>query len=63
MQNIIFRDVKPENFMVDSQGYLKLLDLGTSKVLKSKKDIGNRTYTIIGIYIYIYKYINININI
>lgn len=48
MQNIIYRDVKPENFMVDSQGQLKLMDLGTSKVLKGKKDIGNRTYTIIG---------------
>lgn len=46
--NVIYRDVKPENFMVDAQGYLKLMDLGSSKVLRGKNDIGNRTYTIIG---------------
>lgn len=29
-QNVIFRDMKPENLMVDDQGYLKLIDLGTA---------------------------------
>lgn len=34
--------------MVDNNGYLKLIDLGTSKLLKGKNSIGNRTFTIIG---------------
>lgn len=62
LQNIIYRDVKPENFIVDAQvntfiiffyltkkkGYLKLFDLGTAKILKGKHGVGNRTFTIIG---------------
>lgn len=47
-QNVIFRDMKPENLMVDDQGYLKLIDLGTAKSLKGKHGMGNRTFTIIG---------------
>lgn len=43
--NIIYRDIKPENIMVDEKGYLRLIDMGTAKFLKGK---GGRTYTIIG---------------
>jgi cGMP-dependent protein kinase len=43
--NIIYRDIKPENIMVDDQGYMRLIDMGTAKFLKGK---GGRTYTIIG---------------
>jgi cGMP-dependent protein kinase 1 len=43
--SIIYRDIKPENIMVDHQGYMKLIDMGTAKFLKGK---GGRTFTIIG---------------
>ena len=31
--NIIYRDIKPENFMIDSQGNIKMIDFGFAKVL------------------------------
>jgi len=43
--HIMARDVKPENFMVDSKGYLKLVNLSTAKILKP--DQASRTNTII----------------
>jgi len=47
-QSIIYRDIKPENVMVDHTGYIKLIDMGTAKFLKGKTTGGNRTFTIIG---------------
>ena len=32
--HIIYRDIKPENIMVDEKGFIKLIDLGTAKNLK-----------------------------
>lgn len=46
MKNVIYRDLKPENVMVEGTGYLKLIDMGTAKKLKSSN--GYRTFTIIG---------------
>ena len=41
-RKIIYRDIKPENIIVEKNGYLKLIDFGTAK------EIEDRTKTIIG---------------
>ena len=35
-QNIIYRDVKPENIMLDEQGHVKLTDFGLAKKNSSR---------------------------
>jgi len=34
-KNIIHRDVKPENLVLDKYGYLRLTDLGVARYLKA----------------------------
>ena len=45
-KGIIYRDLKPENAMVQADGYLKIIDMGTCKNLKNS--VIQKTFTIIG---------------
>ena len=41
-KSVIYRDLKPENLLIDEDGFLKLTDFGFAKVVEG------RTYTLCG---------------
>lgn len=45
---IIYRDLKPNNIICGTDGYLKLIDFGTSKFLNRRGDTYERTFTVVG---------------
>ena len=55
-KNIIYRDLRPENLLMDYKGFLRLIDFGFAKVLTE-----NKTYTVCGIPEYLAPEIILNI--
>jgi cGMP-dependent protein kinase 1 len=45
---IVSRDIKPENFMIDSKGYMKLINMSTAKIIRTENNQISKTFTIIG---------------
>jgi serine/threonine protein kinase len=49
-KDVAYRDLKPENLLIDNEGYLKVVDFGFAKKIPYYKDgvLKNRSYTLCG---------------
>lgn len=63
MMDVVHRDIKPENILINSRGYIKLTDLGLSKVMhKQRFPFTIYTYETMYMYIHIFHHVCVTLS-